>query len=254
MHGTIYIIIGFTIIFLMTTLGALCVYFLKKPSNIINMITIGFASGIMLSASIWSLLIPSIEYAKNDYPQIFILPISCGLLLGGMFMVLLDKITGHFNNLKNDKSKNKAFKLFTAVTVHNIPEGLSVGFAFGVAFASNNTYLSALLIAIGIALQNFPEGLAVALPMNTTLKNKNKAFVFGMLSGIVEPIFAIIGFFLASQLTFLMPWLLSFSAGAMIYVVIEELLPELHINEKTTIGTWAFIIGFILMMVLDLCL
>ncbi len=254
MNDIFYIIIGFSIIFVMTTLGAVCIYFLKKPSNFVNMITIGFASGIMLSASIWSLLLPSIDYAEKQYSQIFILPVGLGLLLGGMFMVLLDKITGHFSNLKKDKSKNKAFKLFTAVTVHNIPEGLSVGFAFGVAFASSGDYLGALFIALGIALQNFPEGLAVALPMNQTLHSKHKAFIFGMLSGIVEPIFAILGFFLASQLTFLMPWLLSFSAGAMIYVVVEELLPELHINEKTSIGTWAFMIGFLLMMVLDLCL
>lgn len=235
----------------MTLLGALCVYFLKKPSNFVNMITIGFASGIMLSASIWSLLLPSIEYAEQEYNNIFILPVAVGFLLGGIFMVLLDKLTGHFSNLKN---KNKAFKLFTAVTVHNIPEGLSVGFAFGSAYALTDDYFGAFLIALGIALQNFPEGLAVALPMNKTLQNKHKAFFFGALSGIVEPIFAVIGFFLASKLSFLMPWLLSFSAGAMIYVVVEELLPELHINEKITLGTWAFMFGFVIMMVLDLCL
>ena len=238
----------------MTTLGSLCVYFLKRPSKIINMLTIGFASGIMLSASIWSLLIPSIDYAKEQYSTIFVLPVVVGFLLGGAFMVLLDKITGHFSNLKNNKDKNKAFKLFTAVTVHNIPEGLAVGFAFGSAFAGSTSFLPALLVAVGIALQNFPEGLAVALPMHKTLNSKSKAFVFGMLSGAVEPIFAVIGFFLASQLTFLMPWLLSLSAGAMIYVVVEELLPELHINEKTTLGTWAFILGFVLMMILDLTL
>ena len=235
----------------MALLGALCVYFLKKPSNFVNMITIGFASGIMLSASIWSLLLPSIEYAEQEYNNIFILPVAVGFLLGGIFMVLLDKLTGHFSNLKN---KNKAFKLFTAVTVHNIPEGLSVGFAFGSAYALTGDYFGAFLITLGIALQNFPEGLAVALPMNKTLQNKHKAFFFGALSGIVEPIFAVIGFFLASKLSFLMPWLLSFSAGAMIYVVVEELLPELHINEKITVGTWAFMFGFVIMMVLDLCL
>ena len=131
---------------------------------------------------------------------------------------------------------------------------MSVGFAFGSAFALTGDYFGAFLIALGIALQNFPEGLAVALPMNKTLQNKHKAFFFGALSGVVEPIFAVIGFFLASKLSFLMPWLLSFSAGAMIYVVVEELLPELHINEKITVGTWAFMFGFVIMMVLDLCL
>ena len=254
MSPILYIVIGFSITFLMTTLGALCVYFLKKPSTFVNMLTIGFASGIMLSASVWSLLLPSIEYAQEQYSNLFILPVTLGFLLGGIFMVALDKITGHFSNLKNNESKNKAFKLFTAVTVHNIPEGLAVGFAFGSAFATQNSLFSAFLIALGIALQNFPEGLAVALPMHKTLGSKHKAFLFGTISGVVEPIFAIAGFFLASTLTSLMPWLLSFSAGAMIYVVVEELLPELHINEKTTIGTWAFILGFILMMILDLCL
>ena len=115
MSSTLFIILGFSIIFVMTTLGALCVYFLKKPSTFVNMLTIGFASGIMLSASIWSLLIPSIEYSEEQYQDLFILPVAVGFLLGGMFMVLLDKITGHFSNLKKDEGKNKAFKLFTAV-------------------------------------------------------------------------------------------------------------------------------------------
>lgn len=254
MSDTLYIIFGFTIIFLMTTLGASCVFFLKKPSKVINMLTIGFASGIMLSASIWSLLLPSIEHAETGYGELFILPVTLGFLFGGIFMVLLDFFTGHFSNLKKDKSKFKAYKLFTAVTVHNIPEGLSVGFAFGAVYAVSGNFLPAFMVAVGIALQNFPEGLAVALPMYQTLGKKGKAFLFGSLSGLIEPIFAIIGFFLATNLSFLMPWLLSFSAGAMIYVVIEELLPELHINEKTTIGTWAFMFGFVIMMILDLCL
>ena len=254
MSDVLYIVIGFSIIFLMTTLGASCVFFLKKPSTLLNMLTIGFGSGIMLSASIWSLLLPAIENSELEYGDIFILPVAVGFLLGGIFMVLLDKLTGHFSNLKKDKGKFKAYKLFVAVTVHNIPEGLSVGFAFGAVYAVSGNFLPALMVAVGIALQNFPEGLAVALPMYQTLGKKSKAFLYGSLSGAVEPIFAIIGFFLASELTFLMPWLLAFSAGAMIYVVVEELLPELHINEKTTIGTWAFMIGFIIMMILDLCL
>ena len=238
----------------MTTLGAVCVYFLKKPSNFVNMITIGFASGIMLSASIWSLVLPSIDYAEEQYSQIFILPVGLGLLLGGMFMVLLDKITGHFSNLKKDKSKNKAFKLFTAVTVHNIPEGLSVGFAFGVAFASSGDYLGALFMALGIALQNFPEGLAVALPMNQTLHSKHKAFVFGMLSGIVEPISAVIGAILVLKVQFLLPVLLSFAGGAMIYVVIQELIPESQTNEKKDLMALFTIFGFLIMMIFDVAL
>lgn len=254
MSDIFYIVIGFTIIFIMTTLGASCVFFLKKPSTLVNMLTIGFASGIMLSASIWSLLFPAIEYSETYFGDFFIFPVAFGFLFGGIFMVLLDIITGHFSSLQKDKTRFKAYKLFTAVTVHNIPEGLSVGFAFGAVFATSGNFLPAIMVAVGIALQNFPEGLAVALPMYQTLKSKRKAFVFGSLSGIVEPVFAIFGFFLASELTFLMPWLLSFSAGAMIYVVIEELLPELHINEKTTVGIWSFMFGFVLMLILDLCL
>ena len=127
MDRTIYLIIGFSILFIATTLGAVCVYFLKKPSEFVNKLTIGFASGIMLSASIWSLLLPALDYAEEQLGNLQILPVALGLLLGGIFMVILNVITGHFSNLKHDKSKNKAFKLFTAVTVHNIPEGLSVG-------------------------------------------------------------------------------------------------------------------------------
>ena len=180
MSSTLFIILGFSITFIMTTLGALCVYFLKKPSTFVNMLTIGFASGIMLSASVWSLLIPSIEYSEEQYQNLFILPVALGFLLGGMFMVLLDKITGHFSNLKKDEGKNKAFKLFTAVTVHNIPEGLAVGVVFAGLLAGNNiiTLSGALALSIGIALQNFPEGAIISMPLKTEGLSKNKSFLF----------------------------------------------------------------------------
>lgn len=236
--------------FLFTALGALLIFFFAKPSNTLNKITIGAASGIMLSASIWSLLLPSIENAEPTWKNLTIIPVCVGFLLGGVFMIVLDFISKKF--VKADHQR--PFKLFTAITIHNIPEGLSVGFAVGTAAALHSaSYLSPFMLALGIALQNFPEGLATAMPLQKPLGSK-KAFLFGALSGIVEPIFACIGFFLAKSITSLLPWLLSFSAGAMIYVIIEELMPELHENKKSSLGTWAFILGFIFMMILDLCL
>lgn len=249
MSLTTTIILSFTLPFLLTTLGAACVFFFSKPSEVLNKITIGSASGIMLSASIWSLLLPSIENAEPTWKNLSIIPVGVGFLLGGVFMILLDFVSKRF--IKADHQR--PFKLFTAITIHNIPEGMSVGFAVGTASALGGAYLSSFMLALGIALQNFPEGLATALPMQKTFGSK-KAFFFGAVSGIVEPIFAIAGFFLAKSITALLPWLLSFSAGAMIYVIIEELMPELHENKKSSLGTWAFIIGFLFMMALDLCL
>lgn len=250
MNLTTTLILSFTLPFAFTALGALLVFFFSKPSETLNKITIGMASGIMLSASIWSLLMPSIENAESTWGKLTIIPVCVGFLLGGVFMIVLDFISKKF--IKADH--RRPFKLFTAITIHNIPEGLSVGFAVGTAAALHSaTYLSPFMLALGIALQNFPEGLATAMPLQKPLGSK-KAFFFGALSGIVEPIFAVAGFFLAKSITSLLPWLLSFSAGAMIYVIIEELMPELHENKKSSLGTWAFIIGFIFMMILDLCL
>ena len=219
---------------------------------------LGFAAGVMVAASFFSLISPALEMAEELKMTSWIV-ISLGFLSGGVLLFIGDKVYDYLSKLRKDENSSKAkrcFMLISSITLHNIPEGMAVGVAFGsLAYSlTGSTLASALTLALGIGLQNFPEGLAVALPMHQTLKNKHKAFIFGSLSGIAEPIFAIVGFFLANQITFLMPWLLAFSAGAMIYVVIEELLPELHINEKTTIGTWAFLFGFILMMILDICL
>lgn len=249
MNLTTTIILSFTLPFLFTALGAALIFFFKKPSNTLNKITIGMASGIMLSASIWSLLLPSIENAEASWGKLSIIPVCLGFVLGGVFMIFLDFVSKRF--IKSNHQK--PFKLFTAITIHNIPEGMSVGFAVGTAAALHNAYLSTFMLALGIALQNFPEGLAIAMPLQKPLGSK-KAFIFGALSGIVEPIFAVAGFFLAKSITALLPWLLSFSAGAMIYVIIEELMPDLHENKKSSLGTWSFIIGFIFMMILDLCL
>lgn len=249
MSFTTALVLSLTLPFLMTALGAALVFFFSKPSKTLNTIAIGTASGIMLSASIWSLLLPSIENAEKSWGSLSIIPVCLGFLLGGIFMIVLDFISKKFIKDTNQKP----FKLFTAITIHNIPEGMSVGFAVGTATALQNAYLSTFMLALGIALQNFPEGLATALPLQKHLGSK-KAFFFGAMSGIVEPIFAVAGFFLAKSITSLLPWLLSFSAGAMIYVIIEELMPELHENKTSSLGTWSFIVGFIFMMILDLCL
>ena len=283
------IILGFTLPCLMTTLGAVLVFFFRKISKLVDMLTIGLAAGIMLSASIWSLLVPALENAKEMYLDLAFLPVVFGFVLGAIFMVFLDFVANKIfksqnskkikkteklqilskkdvknaqkseknqnsdENLNYDTSKKRAFKMFTAITIHNIPEGMSVGFAIGTAVALGSPLLSALMFAIGIALQNFPEGLATALPIYTSLQKKGKAFVLATLSGVVEPIFAVAGYFLAAQISSLLPWLLSFSAGAMIYVIIEEMVPEIK-TDGSLWGIWAFVIGFVAMMLLDICL
>lgn len=263
-NETLILTLCLTLPCLATTLGATFIFFFNKTSHNLNIITIGLASGIMLSASIWSLLVPAQEESQAIWQSLSFLPVVLGFALGGIFMIILDFLSEKC--FKNDKitEKSRAFTLFSAITVHNIPEGLSVGFAVGTALSTHTNSLSALLFAIGIALQNLPEGLATAIPLNNCLNSRKKSFWLAFLSGIVEPIFAIVGYFLASSLSSLLPWLLSFSAGAMIYVIVEELLPEMHSNEgpsdnsitKTSsrYGIFAFLIGFIVMMILDICL
>lgn len=254
-------ILGISIIFLATTLGSSLVYFFKNDiSQKTNTLFLGFASGIMIAASIWSLLIPALEKA-SDYGKFNVVPVSIGFIFGGLFLVFLDKIIPHLHISTgieegvNSKLK-KSTKLFLAVTLHNIPEGLAVGFAYGAARLSNDAsaYISALGLAIGIAIQNFPEGAAIALPMKNETKSNHKAFLYGVGSGVVEPIFAVLGYFLVAFLTYLQPWLLAFAAGAMIFVVAEDLIPDSKMDENPHLGTWALMIGFVIMMVLDVVL
>jgi zinc transporter, ZIP family len=260
MTNTSITILGFTIIFVATTLGSALVFFFKKdiPQKI-NSLMLGFAAGVMIAASIWSLLIPSINGAEG---YIFSwIPAAVGFIVGGLFLVLLDKITPHIHSGTNTEegphsSIAKSTKLFLAVTIHNIPEGLAVGFAFGGAsvIGTEAAFLSALGLAIGLAIQNLPEGAAVALPMKAVTKSNTKSFLFGMGSGAVEPVAAIAGYFLASQLTILQPWFMAFAAGAMIFVVAEDLIPDAKLSEYTHLGTWGVMIGFVVMMVLDVAL
>ncbi len=253
MNDTALLILCFVLPCSMTALGATLIMFFNKISKLATMLTIGLAAGIMLSASIWSLLVPALENAQEGWADLSFIPVAGGFVLGGIFMVLLDFLSAKCFKTQG-KDKEKAFKMFTAITIHNIPEGLSVGFAIGTAIATQNAVFGALMFAVGIAIQNFPEGLATALPMYQTLKSRKKAWLLGVISGIVEPIFAVIGFFLASSITSLLPWLLAFSGGAMIYVIVEEMIPEIHDESNHSWGTWAFVIGFVIMMLLDICL
>lgn len=257
MNTLLITIFGILFTFFCTTLGASVVYFFKKDiSQKLNTLVLGFAAGIMIAASIWSLLIPALEQSKNYGTWSFV-PAVVGLLLGGLFLVVLDKIVPNFEpkntQLANSGAFSKLVKLFIAITVHNIPEGLAVGFAFGAAslVGTPAAYLSALGLAIGIGVQNLPEGTAVSLPIKTMTGSKHKAFFYGMASGAVEPIFAVLGYFLASTLTIIQPWVLSFAAGAMIFVVTEELIPEAKLADHPHFGTWGVMLGFALMMILD---
>lgn len=259
MNGTTITIIGILFIFLMTTLGSAIVFLFKKNiSEKINSLFLGFASGLMIAASIWSLLIPALDQSTNFGKWSFV-PSAIGIILGALFLVLIDKIIAYFINKKNKTNNyhlSKSGKLFLAVTLHNIPEGLAVGLAFGNAFVLSeiSAFYSALWLAIGIGIQNFPEGAALSLPLREECKSKKKAFLYGFSSGVVEPIMAVIGIFLSSLLSRIMPWLLAFSAGAMLFVVAEELLPEAKFKSGSNISTWGFVAGFVLMMILDVAL
>ena len=254
-------ILGITLIFVATTAGAAMVYLLKKDiSPRINTIILGFAAGVMVAAAIWSLLIPAIEGSSSLGVWKWA-PAVVGFVGGGLFMVLIDKIVPHFHKGTNEDegvktTLSKPTKMFLAMTIHNVPEGLAVGFAFSGAaiIGTQEAFLGALGLAIGIAIQNFPEGAAVALPMENSLKSKHKAFAYGALSGAVEPIAAIIGYFIGASLNAALPYFLAFAAGAMIFVVVEDLIPDAHIESHPHLGTWGIMIGFAVMMVLEITL
>ena len=255
-----YPLIGIPLIFICTTLGALLVFFLRSKaiSPNLNRIFVGFAAGIMLSASFFSLIKPALEADVSYMPTWSIVAVS--IILGAGFLWLIDKLVPHFHFAENvdeglpSRGLSKTSKMFLAVTIHNVPEGLSVGIAFGVALANPENHallVGALLLAIGIGLQNIPEGAAVALPIKGETGSSMKAFLFGMGSGVVEPIAAVIGLLLAMQIQAIMPWALAFAAGCMIYVVAEEMIPELKSESHEHKGLWAFIIGFVVMLALD---
>ncbi len=263
MSDTAMVILGISFIFAMTTAGAATVFFFKKDiSPKINTLLLGFASGIMIAASVWSLLIPALADAHYaSWGAFSWSPAAVGFIIGGLFLVLLDKVVPHIHKGTNIEegpriSLKKSTKMFLAVTIHNIPEGLAVGFAFGAAATTGQpaAYIAALGLAIGIGIQNLPEGSAVALPLKNDMGSSKKAFLFGMGSGAVEPVFAVIGYFLAAYISILQPWLLAFAAGAMIFVVAEDLIPDAKMSDEPHFGTWGVMAGFVLMMVLDVAL
>ncbi len=255
--------VGLLIPFLGTTLGASLVFFLKRslPPRLEKLL-LGFASGVMIAASIFSLLLPSLE-ASVDYGNWQFLPAVVGFLLGMGFLFLIDSLLPHLHLKEKDpeglhpkKSWGKDTMLFLAVTIHNIPEGLAVGVAFAsfLTAGSEASFIPALVLAIGMAVQNVPEGLIVSLPLREEGKSRTKAFLYGGFSGIVEPIFGLLAVLLAELVVPALPYLLSFAAGAMIYVVVEELIPEAQNGKHSNMGVLGVAIGFALMMVLDVAL
>ena len=255
-------LIGLLIPLLGTTLGAACVFIMKKELNqLVNKGLLGFASGVMIAASVWSLIIPAIDMS-SDMNKFSCVPAAIGVLTGIVFMLMLDKIIPHLHldndkpeGLKNEKLR-KTTMLVLAVVIHNIPEGMAVGIVFAGAMNSGAaiTIAGAFALSIGIAIQNFPEGAIISLPLKSEGVSKGKSFFYGFLSGVVEPIGAVLTIIFSKALTPIMPYLLSFAAGAMIYVVVEELIPEASNGEHSDIGTIGFSIGFILMMILDVAL
>ena len=246
------LIIGLLLPFAGTTLGAACVFLMKKQMpDLVQKTLLGFASGVMVAASVWSLLIPSIEMSGTE-DATRVIPAVSGFIAGIAFLLLMDRITPHLHlgspSPEGPHSKlSRTSMLVLAVTLHNIPEGMAVGVALAAA-------MEAVALSIGIAIQNFPEGAIVSMPLRSEGNSRLRAFGIGTLSGVVEPIGAILTILLAAYITPILPYLLSFAAGAMIYVVVEELIPEASQGKHSNVGTIGFAMGFVLMMILDVVL
>ena len=255
------IIYGLFLPFVGTTLGAACVFCMNgelKPG--VQKLLLGFASGVMVAASVWSLLIPSLE-SSAAMGKLSFMPAAVGLALGTAFLFLLDKLIPHLH-LNTQYPEGPRSKLHTtamlvlAVTIHNIPEGMAVGVVFAGVLAGqqNITSAGAFALSLGIAIQNFPEGTIISLPLRNEGNGRIKSFMYGMLSGIVEPVAAVLTILLAEHIVSYLPYFLSFAAGAMLYVVVEELIPETAKEPHSDLGTIGFVTGFILMMILDVAL
>ena len=241
-----------------TALGASIVFFFKKVNKTLMDALLGFAGGVMIAASFFSLISPALEMA-DDLNMTSWLIISLGFLSGGILLFISDKVYDYLEKKRKKENSSKAkrcFMLISSITIHNIPEGMAVGVAFGsLAYSlTGSTLASALTLALGIGLQNFPEGSAVSLPLRREGYSRKKAFFYGQLSGIVEPIAAVIGALLVLKIRIILPFLLAFAAGAMIYVVVEELIPESQTNKKKDLMALFTILGFMVMMILDVAL
>ena len=256
-----HIIFGILIPFLGTTIGAGSVFFVKNEIKpVIQKLLLGFASGIMVAASVWSLLIPAMEMCEPAGKLAFV-PAAAGFSIGIVFLWVLDKLIPHLHmgsdTPEGPKSNlKKTTMLVFAVTLHNLPEGMAVGVVFAGLLTGSApiTAAGAFALTIGIAIQNFPEGAIISLPLRSEGNKRSKSFALGVLSGAVEPVGAILAIALASIVTPILPYMLAFAAGAMIYVVVEELIPEASEGEHSNLGTIAFAIGFALMMMLDVAL
>ena len=253
--------LGILIPFLGTTLGSACVFFMKQSlSDLVRRSLAGFAAGVMVAASIWSLLISAIEQSE-DMGKLSFLPAFIGFWVGVLFLLLLDRLIPHLHvgseQAEGPKSRlGRTTMMVLAVTLHNIPEGMAVGVVYAGFLAGNAqiTAASALALSLGIAIQNFPEGAIISMPLRAEGVRKGRAFLGGVLSGVVEPIGAVLTLLAAQFVIPALPYLLSFAAGAMLYVVVEELIPEMSQGRHSNLGTVFFAVGFSVMMVLDVAL
>ena len=253
--------IGIMIPFLGTTLGSACVFFMKRSlGDLVQRSLAGFAAGVMVAASIWSLLIPAIEQSEG-MGKLSFLPAFIGFWAGVLFLLLLDHLIPHLhvgsNQTEGPKSKlGRTAMMVLAVTLHNIPEGMAVGVMYAgfLAGSAQITAASALILSLGIAIQNFPEGAIISMPLRAEGESKGRAFLGGVLSGVVEPIGAVLTLIAAQLIVPALPYLLSFAAGAMLYVVAEELIPEMSQGRHSNVGTIFFAVGFSVMMTLDVAL
>lgn len=254
-------VLGILIPFLGTTAGAACVFFMKKSlGDLVQRSLAGFAAGVMVAASIWSLLIPAIEQSAA-LGKLAFFPAFAGFWLGVLFLLALDHLIPHLHvgseQAEGPKSRlARTTMMVLAVTLHNIPEGMAVGVMYAgfLAGGTQITAASALALSIGIAIQNFPEGAIISMPLVGAGVPRRKAFRYGLLSGIVEPVGAAVTILLTSLVTPILPYILAFAAGAMIYVVVEELIPESQAGAHSNIGTVGAVLGFALMMILDVAL
>lgn len=252
---------GLLIPFAGTSLGSACVFFLRKTLNKqIQRALTGFAAGVMVAASIWSLLLPAIEQSESMGKLSFI-PAVVGFWIGIFFLLFLDHVTPHLHlNSKESEGPKKNFsrttKMLLAVTIHNIPEGMAVGVVYAgwISGDSNITLMSALILSLDIAIQNFPEGAIISMPLRGEGMSRTKSFLMGVLSGAVEPVAGVLTILAAGIIVPVLPYLLSFAAGAMLYVVVEELIPEMSEGSHSNIGTVLFAVGFSVMMILDVAL
>lgn len=255
------IIYGILLPFFGTVMGAGCVFFLKRSLGTqVQRALTGFAAGVMVAASIWSLLIPSMEQAA-DMGKGAVIPAAAGFWLGILFLLILDRLIPHLHrNTDQPEGVKSGFgrttMLLLAVTLHNIPEGMAVGVVYAGLLTGNGeiTAAGALALSLGIAIQNFPEGAIISMPLRAEGMKKGQAFLSGVLSGIVEPLGAVLTILAAQFVVPALPYLLSFAAGAMLYVVVEELIPEMSAGKHSNIGTVFFALGFSVMMVLDVVL